>query len=714
MIKTFKKAIAIMLTLVFILSLVPVSSLASTEEESVKIHFSNPVWVRNTSSTKNNVQNYANYIRGGIIGSQYKAFFQLDFSGYEHLLNDNNSALKLYAQAGAATSTHKLYDFNLFILDDENDAYGEHHKVYSDSSYGWTYTELAKYIDELTTNVANTLTPFSTRSDATAIWNFKENIGSSVFDANKQVVLDALSASTDDSVVTLQFVTIGGGGKTDGFITFNPTYTYVEILSSGEDATPLNYVYDVAKNITWDKLSDETINNVTTSLNLPKKYLGVTIDWTSTREDIINPSSGEVVIKSDAAIPVTLTANMSYKPYNGKPVTTTQTFDVIVRDPSTLVTDERIKLTNYAYSRPSANNNPDARNTKYGYDSDEGIDVIKTGSSFTAYGQFDLSGYEEILSNQSTSVLTKFVAGSVGSGKIYDFKAVLTADSTDVYINSDITYNSAEKLGLHNDDRPILFIKSDGTVYNRSKEVKFETNKEALIQVLNEGTENSVVSLHFVGITHGETSIIRTNPQNSGLFISYDKTEIDNQAYLTDVKNALTWNVLSKGAQDKVSADLYLPTKFKGANIVWETDGVVIKSSGEVDFENNKSKTVTIKAKMSYTNILNDTVTDEKTFEVTISDGTCDIGEPTLVKEADKFAASWAIENYTGSDITYYVYLAAYSNNELVGLTPVTYVAKNGIPTSIAPTVECKEGYTAKLIIIEDDKLTPLFKAIER
>lgn len=688
MIKTFKKAIAIMLTLVFVLSLVPVSGLAEEGEnkQTVNLTIGNMDYGYTRIGSGYYDDTYFKTVSYLRCRSIYPGHIKLNLSGYEEILKNEGTTLTITFKP---RNGYSLNCFNIVLANDNCDTCD-----YSKLSYN-----MAKSLNFYDNNRP----VLYVRSDAAATTAFTTD------DLNLNNLINVMDENPENSNVALWLKHVSDDTYFAGSSTFNISYDASKIDNQA-------YVNSAAEKLTWDIISSENADMVTQKLNLPKKLYGADVTWTSTKEDVISSSSGEVIIKSDAAIPVTLTANLTYNNFRKESASVEKplTFDVVVRDPSNLVTDERIALTNYAYSRPSANNNPDARNHKYGYDSAEGIDVIKTGSSFTAYGQFDLSGYEEILSNQSTSVLTKFVAGSADSGKIYDLKAVLTADSTDVYINSDVTYNSAEKLGLHNDDRPILFIKSDGTVYNRSREVKFETNKDALIQVLNEGTENSVVSLHFVGITHGETSAIRTNPQNSGLFISYDKTEIDNQAYLTDVKNALTWNVLSKGAQDKVSADLYLPTKFKGANIVWETDGVVIKSSGEVDFENNKSKTVTLKAKMSYTNILGDNVKDEKTFTVTISDGTCDIGTPTVEKGADKFTANWAVENYTGSDITYYVYLAAYSNNELVGLTPVTYVAKNGIPTSIAPTVECKEGYTAKLIIIEDDKLTPLFKAIER
>ena len=232
---------------------------------------------------------------------------------------------------------------------------------------------------------------------------------------------------------------------------------------------------------------------------------------------------------------------------------------------------------------------------------------------------------------------------------------------------------------------------------------------------LDEGTDNSIISIHIVGITQDESSNIRANSAKTGLFITYDKTEIDNAAYLSDVKNALTWNVISEGAQDKVSADLCLPTKFKGASIEWESDDAAISSDGKVDFAANKGKTVTLTANMSYTNILGDTVTDVKTFTVTLSDGEYyEIGTPSLEIDGDEFKASWSVENYTGTDVTYYVYLAAYCDKELVGLTPVEYIAENGKPTDIAPTVAYENGYTAKLIILEGDHITPLRAAIEK
>ncbi len=693
MMKLTKKFIAIMLTVVFVLSMLPMGVLA--EAKQVKLLMTNWSTTRSndtyqTLSSSNSIQ-----IRNNGGGNIYYGHSQLDLTGYEEILGNSLTRMTVSLRGGTGSSTYSVNDFDIAVLPDSTDGYDAKTMIHSEAE--------ALGLHSTTDRVV--LYTYTSDASATGI-----TIGSEI---SVRDVLDMLNTGYDNSIVTFVYSSVNNERS---YIDTDHNDTFIAINYDDSEINNQEYVNSAAEKLTWDILSSEDKNMVTSNLNLPKKFYGAYVVWESSNPDVINPSSGEVVVQSDAAISVTLTARLSYSGISDTTYTASQPFNVVVRDPASIVEDERIELSNYAYSRSSDSNKENEKDYPYGYYTYDGIgDVIRTGSSFTAYGQFDLSGYEEILANPNTTVSTRFEAGGENSGKIYDIKAILAADKADVYKQDTVTYNIAEEIGLHDDDRPLLFIKSDGTSYNRGSVVPFESNKDTLIEALNEGTDNSVVSLHFVGITYGENSNLRVSSEKSGLFISYDKSEINNTEYLKEVKDALTWDVISKGKQDKVSADLYLPTKFKGAKIVWESNDAAISSDGKVDFANNKGKTVKLTAKMTYTNILGQSVEAEKEFEVTISDGEYyEIGTPDLIIEDNKFKASWSVENYTGEDVTYYVYLAAYSDKELVGLTPVEYVAKNGEPTFINPEVKFQEGYTAKLIVLKSDHITPLFAATEK
>ncbi len=695
MIKTFKKAIAIMLTLVFVLSLVPVSGLAEEGESSSRtvLYMKNYISTRSgtyADSYQTDVKEYSRARTRKTTGNNLRyAFAQIDFSGYEEILDNDSTSLILSIK----TSTKGATDFRIGAISDGGD------------KYDWT-TLTHNIADGLGMLNASDFVELYRRSDATTVTDgriFSDGIAVSD-------ILSKLNTGYDNSVLTFRFE---GLSSNETYYSAASNASNIEIIYNEKDIDNKAYVESVAQKLTWGVLSSDDADIVSNNLNLPKKFYGVDIKWTSSDEDVVSSSSGEILTKSTTPVPVTLKANLTYTNALGERAILEEalTFDFIARLPVDAA-EGYIPFSNGAVTRNDNDNSygcmtPNHEDyTDYRY--------LRTGGIWASFAQLDFTGYEEILKNPGTSAVMSFNSPYMGSSANHyarNFNIYLSADSNDGYNGEELSYDDATDVYnlTDTDNRPILYTRSDAAYRGTFSE---EVDINTLASVLDEGTDNSLVTMYLKSIS-GDT-YIRVNTEDTGLYLTYDKNEINNEAYLTEVKDALTWNVLSKGAQDKVSADLYLPTKFKGADIVWETDGTIIKSSGEVDFENNKSAKVTIKAKMSYTNILNETVTDEKTFELTISDGTCDIGTPTLVKEADKFTASWAIDNYSGSDITYYVYLAAYSNGELVGLTPVTYVAKNGMPTSINPTVECKEGYTAKLIIIEDDKLTPYYKALEK
>jgi hypothetical protein len=694
--KLTKKFIAIMLTLVFVLSMVlPMGVLADTTDErktvsfgfttSDRIDFGYTSTSGSTGNIKNNTRVYHKedtwHVRSG-----YPAHAKIDFSGYEEILK--NEGTTVYFQTKGSNSSYPVKDFIIYLAADNCDMLD--------------FTVLSNVI-ATSEGFYNTSRPvLYMKSDGTS--------ATSIFSSGEiktTELVSVLDENPENSSVALYLSHLNGVQNR-----FKPAETSFNIIYDESIINNQEYVNSVAERLTWDILSSEDKNMVTSKLNFPKKFYGVDIVWESSKPDVINESSGEVVVDSDAAIPVTLTANLTYTNAFGDSAVATApvTFNVIVRDPASIVKDQIISLENVAHSRDQNGEKPLSVSE---YEGNNYIQFRQGGQSNTryGYGQFDLSGYEEILDNAGTELKTVFKAYG-GTYVMKDFQVFIMNDSVDDYVASDLSYDLAEEMGMHEfENGTLLYYRSDAT---SATSLESSVNRIDVVDKLKTGTDNSLVTLVFDSLSNNTSRIFYEYADN-GLYITYDKTEINNAEYLKEVKDALTWEVLSKGKQDKVSADLYLPTKFKGAKIVWESNDAAITADGKVDFANNKGKTVKLTAKMTYTNILGQSAETEKEFEVTISDGEYyEIGTPELKIEDNKFKASWGVENYTGADVTYYVYLAAYSNKELVGLKPIEYVAKNGEPTFINPEVKFQEGYTAKLIVLKSDHITPLFAATEK
>ena len=694
--KSTKKFIAIMLTLVFVLSMVlPMGVLADATEgthKTIKFTKSAISVTRGGKATdtypyKNHSSSqFRTYATTNTSSNCYITYVKFDLSTYEReVLSASSAALSL---KGSNSKTSGA-TYTMTILSGGNE--------------DWLPSELT--------------------ANSAAQWGINDESGLfSLTQSYTGTSNDAQIITSDGMVDAIQQALLNDGGNSTIVIRFKgtgsdllikaPTIELSFLYNTQEIADNNTYLASIKNSLTWNVLSSESINMVTQNLYLPKKLFGADVAWTSSKPDVIRASSGEVVVQNNAAIPVTLTAELSYTNATGESADPTApiVFSVVVRDPASMVKDKIIPLVNVTHSRDQNGETP--MNISE-YDGNKYIQFRQGGQSNTryGYGQFDLSGYEEILENSGTELKTVFKAYG-GTYVMKDFQVFIMNDSVDDYVASDLSYNLAEKMGMHEfENGTLLYYRSDAT---SATSLESSVNRIDVVDKLKTGTDNSLVTLVFDSLSNNTSRIFYEYADN-GLYITYDKSEINNAEYLKEVKDALTWDVLSKGDQDKVSADLYLPTKFKGAKIVWESDNAAITADGKVDFENNKGKTVKLTAKMTYTNILGQSAEDEKEFVVTISDGKYyEIGTPELKIEDNKFKASWGVENYTGEDVTYYVYLAAYSNKELVGLKPIEYVAKNGEPTFINPEVKFQEGYTAKLIVLKSDHITPLFAATEK
>lgn len=740
MIKTFKKALAIMMTIVFVISLVPTFALAETHD-SVKIGFVNPISARDNGDTSS--RDYSYGIRVGTVSNQYKGFLQLDFSGYEHLLRDENSKLSVTLGSGKRiqSSTLYLYDAALFILDDVNDAYADHYEIYSDANYCMNWGEIDAYVDALTS--IDGLTPFVSRKEYSAISTYTS-------DGNKQLVLDALDASTDDSVITLQLVQLTSlcGSSNKMGLVHGSDMTYVTINSASEDATPANYVADVADKLTWNLISTEEQNNISSKLTLPSKYLGADIEWESTNEDAVNPETGIVTPNYDGKTNVTLTANLTYEAYTGEIETATQSFDVVL--PQLI----------YDYSNGSG--------TYYNGDINF---VSHTGSSPTHYPKVTIVGG---INGKADDDLCYMIQDASGKRR-FD----LTSPSTDITKRDVIEFSICVPSDCYGYGTMIKFANSDGSGGTLGGEYAFmhdgiyETRFDNLIVSWN-GDDWHHVAIMAPGIVKSDADgveydtyvkiyvdgVLRYNRDYATSYdepigISYCQTNglcpiSDHEANNlnedgTHNAKGTNWTTVACYLDNvRWTNDVYNPaynTKSSVAStydIDTNSDMLTVVTEGTTAKDIVDSLTIdedaTARVYDSEWNLLEDTtvVSDECVLVVADTNGTTsersyayyDIrvienGEfafdlPYITKSGDAVNGTVKLFNNSDSKKTYKIFLAVYSaGDELLEVKPETLEVESGNNGSITTAnADFTDGNYAKLFIWEDDDITPALSSV--
>ncbi len=242
-----------------------------------------------------------------------------------------------------------------------------------------------------------------------------------------------------------------------------------------------------------------------------------------------------------------------------------------------------------------------------------------TGSNadWHVYAQFDLSDYQEILTNEKTKVTFGVKVGGNTSGNQTqrDFKIYLMNDNCD-YFTEDIKYADAALLGLHDPETKgqlIAEVASDG-IYNRFDVYSVDIPTDKLTEVLRQGKNNSLITLVFTTTeTSNATCFIR---DSATLTITYDDTDIDarNAAYTQEIADGINWSDLSTELQTAVTKNLTLPTKLYGADINWTSDNNAINSAGEVT-QSNKKQNVTLSANVSYKGAVASTPAE---FDITV------------------------------------------------------------------------------------------------
>lgn len=332
MIKTFKKAIAIMLTLVFVLSLVPVSSFAADAEGGVRttakfvfcvntskgyenadrVDFGHAkkddsVWAQKASWTG---ATSGDLYYGAQLSDQYSIFSQIDLSGYEEILRNESTTIHMNLRMRSTDMKHAISDHSAYFAPDNCDFID----FSSDDTMSYSIAKSAGF--------TNTDNLFYTNSDPTDVDLYSSG------EISAENLIKALDSNAENSKVSLYFA--GNGDNTTNNITrirLTEDNTYFAITYDESEIDNEEYIKEVAGKLTWDKISSEPINSVSSTLNLPTKFFGATIDWDSDNA-AVNPETGEVTVNPSASTEVTLTANLTYEAFNGTTENETKPFNI--------------------------------------------------------------------------------------------------------------------------------------------------------------------------------------------------------------------------------------------------------------------------------------------------------------------------------------------------------------------------------------------------
>ena len=717
MLKTFKKSIALFVALVFVMSLVPFAAMAEAEGEAqlteAIVNFTNCRDGRSKKGVQSvRVYSGVNYMqcvfRNGStsttaandsLDNEYYAYGQLNLKGYEEILGNKSTELVLDIR-GIGAGNYAVMDFRAHAMNEEVE-----HYVASDTSYAVARKKGLHKVDENGVQIAY-------RSDATKVASYQSPV---VLDD----IVGVLEQGKNNSIITVVF---SGLSTNSSKIAYGNSNCGLRVKYDPSEINNQEYMDTVLTGIdTWKDLTGE---DGVTEAGLPKMYRGLDITWKSSDPDYITDEG--VVTQRPEAKDVTLTATFTYKGIDESAEVVTTTKDFVVTVEAETPIEVMVPFTNYAYSRSSASGNANAKNTAFKVQSHSETTnrSILTGGSYEGYTQIDLKGYEEILKNPHTSVQMSLKAGFRFSGsRIYNIAGYLASDRADVYNWETVTWNIADDLGLHQSEgRPVLFEKADDVRKASGTVTVLDANKDALLSVLGESDTNSVVSMHLKQlewngpletdangkVTETPDSTIICNSADTGLIIKYYESEIDNDAFYADIEETFAWETITADSQNAVVNNL--TTYYKGADIVWSSAEGYVTSSGELAIPSDSAMVDdTITANVSYNG---NTFTRE--FTVKLCDGSLAVGTPSLIVDGGVATGSVEVTNATGADVEYQLYIAVYSDKELVDLVPVKLTAGKGSVATETVTADVADGNTVKFLVWEYGKTTPATVAVEK
>lgn len=684
MIKILQRSVSVILVFTFLMTVIPFTTLADTADQSATIYFTNAAF------TNSNMPDNKGIIYSGdpskpitLTKNAVHAYMQLDFTGYEAILAEENTKVVATITGGGYTGSASLYygDFKAYVVNDS-----------ADKAYNGTATT---YNQANALGMHNTNRPvLFTNSDGSEA---KTAAGKQfTLQVDKTVLLNALNEGTDNSIVTLYLVDTHQNSSNQHAIMTATDKTYITIEYDENSVDNNDYLSDITQNIEWSDISDENADAV--GSQLPTLYKGATISWSSAESGIVD-SDGTIHPPLGEAKTVELIATFSYKD-----ATATANFTVTLKPEQAKTAT--IYFKNASYTQKNGLSNMDDKGQTTHWDGTTPL-VRFDKDRWYGYMQAELKGFEEILADETTTVSATIACGVYANSwfSCSDFNAYLVNDIADnSYKAGTTTWRQANNLNMH-DTTNLFFSKNDGNTISKKQVLEtYSANKNALVTCLNEGRDNSHVTI-YLKAKETESRIVA---EQSYITITYFESQINEKEYVDSLESEFDWNKLSSDEQTVVTNDL--ATYYKGLNIEWSSLNGTVTSSGEVVAIDGQIAEDTVTATASFKE---NSFTKE--FTIKVCDGKITIGSPAL-DIADSTATSQiTIVNGTTDDITYLLYLAIYdASGEMTALTPFPLEISKGTEGTKELTAVCPTGSKAKFMVWENDEITPAIPAIEK
>ena len=385
--------------------------------------------------------------------------------------------------------------------------------------------------------------------------------GSVTLNIDKDALITALETG-DNGVIAVRFDSDSGS---------NSEVVYHNFTINYDNET---YMQTIAEKLNWSDVSEQPETEISQNLTLPSKLAGCDVTWESD-SDLIDVETG-VVGGVKGGQKVTLTATLSH---DGKTATKDFELTVVGEAPKTVT----IPFINSGSARAGSVFGVAMNRFVYG------------GGAYATVTQLNLAGYEEILKNPGTTL--KFGLTSEANqvnGNLYDYTVYLAPDKADVYKPGD-TYEYVQTLGVYDTTRPVLAVDNDGVATNAaSTTITVDANRENLVNALDEiGSDNSLVTLY---ITCGYSSAI--DMRFGGLTISYFESELDDVAYLEELKSEFKLENLTTDSTASLTENL--PAFFRGATVTWSADKDVISEDGKLKLSKDGDVEAELTATVSY------------------------------------------------------------------------------------------------------------------
>ena len=620
---------------------------------------------------------YVHMQEHGTTNDRY-AFYQFDLSGYEDKI-ENASKVTFTLKNDKSTTP-----FTIAVLKGKCD--------------GWSSSSL-------TFNLADEMGMLSNSDNAIVAVSGVSLTASTPYTTDNfaDVLKAALAEDPFNGLFTFRIY-----GDTTSQITLK--YPSVSLnLEYYEDDLDTGKLFSEKKNtLEWSQISTQSLNNVREDINLPSKFYGFDVKWSSNNEAVI--SSDGTVTRGNATQKATLTATVSY---NGE--TSSKDFELTVP-----------KLA-YGYGEDLYDGSKALSVTMDGVSSASTLAKITIEDGLGGKNAGDKI-YKMISS--STSVFAGLgVSNASGADDVFEFSAYVPSGATgldfNIGIKDETQYGAQTK----------FVVKNDGIYYNHSddknliyKFVSDEWHTFAFVAPKGDGEDTSYeIYVDGIQVTSGITSATTEGFRHIRIYGTNSEGLVN--GYLDNVR------IYSGSYDAKYDANPAFASSYDVAGrVITVTDANTtagdIKAS--IAYDEDVRYTLT---DVSGNAISDDSIKvyDGMKIYVTTSNGTeidrnyavytvrCVAGvyvidSPAISIDGDKVTAKFVSYNYTGSNESYVAILAVYKDGALAEPVAVKNVSNTkGTKAETTLSAAYADGCTVKLMVWDNmTDIIPLMTASSR